>query len=238
MACLAGSRLGLGQLTHGHIGLKQDKVTMADNAIKSLMDIVPDGLLKYFSKIPFSWRVGKSYRKTLKLLERTQQFSKTELVDENGDVIKEPGKTGEIVGTRFVNLAMPLIRYRTDDFGAYAEGGCTCGRKCVRLRNVVGRRNNDYLVTLNNDTVLFSSVETQKSVFSYVYQWQFVQNVPGKVNVNIISNSKITANKIRSMEKELNSQFENRIHFQVAVVENLIRTETGKTKSLLQNIKI
>ena len=36
-----------------------------------------------------------------------------ELIDKNGEVIREEGKTGEIVATGFCNTGMPLIRYKT-----------------------------------------------------------------------------------------------------------------------------
>lgn len=166
------------------------------------------------------------------------EYGYTELVDGGGNVIKEPGEPGEIVGTGFTNMAMPLIRYRTDDFGEYCEGECSCGARYLRLKKVVGRRNNQYLVTVDNSKMPFTSIDAQKTVFGNVYQWQFVQRIPGKVEVDIISNSKITPSDIRAIELELNSQVENKINFKVSVVQDVIRTERGKIKGFIQAINM
>jgi len=51
----------------------------------------------------------------------------------------EPGEVGEIVVTLLTNYAMPLIRYRIGDMGAWAEGECSCGRPWPLLSEVTGR---------------------------------------------------------------------------------------------------
>lgn len=50
-----------------------------------------------------------------------------------------PGEVGEIVVTPLLNLAMPLIRYRTEDLGAWMPGCCSCGRTWPMVTNLVGR---------------------------------------------------------------------------------------------------
>ena len=165
------------------------------------------------------------------------EYGYTELVDNDGNVINNPGKSGEIVGTGYTNLAMPLIRYRTDDFGEYANGNCGCGRKYSRIKNLIGRRDNDYIYDKDKVRILFSSIETQKSVFENVYQWQFVQEKPGKISVSIVANPVIKSQDIKEIQNELNFQGHGRIRFDVAVVSNLIKTEAGKTPALIQYIK-
>ena len=50
-----------------------------------------------------------------------------------------PGETGAILVTDLLNHAMPLIRYRIGDLGAWAAGPCRCGRGLPRLERVAGR---------------------------------------------------------------------------------------------------
>ena len=45
----------------------------------------------------------------------------------DGERVRGPGGIGEIVVTELNNCAMPLIRYRTGDFGALGAGTCECG---------------------------------------------------------------------------------------------------------------
>jgi phenylacetate-CoA ligase len=48
-------------------------------------------------------------------------------------------EVGSILVTDLLNLAMPLIRYRIGDVGAWEAGACPCGRGLPRLRSVAGR---------------------------------------------------------------------------------------------------
>ncbi len=50
-----------------------------------------------------------------------------------------PGQMGTILITDLLNHAMPLIRYRIGDLGAWADGTCRCGRGLPRLQRVAGR---------------------------------------------------------------------------------------------------
>ena len=52
------------------------------------------------------------------------EYGYFELVDENGNVIEDANKQGEIVVTSFEMTAMPLIRYKTGDFAEYVAGKC------------------------------------------------------------------------------------------------------------------
>jgi phenylacetate-CoA ligase len=56
-----------------------------------------------------------------------------------------PGQVGSILVTDLLNPAMPLIRYRIGDLGAWAAGPCPCGRALPRLERVAGRVT-DFLV--------------------------------------------------------------------------------------------
>jgi phenylacetate-coenzyme A ligase PaaK-like adenylate-forming protein len=131
---------------------------------------------------------------------------------------------------------MPLIRYRTGDYGEYVNGDCVCGRKYTRIKNLIGRRDNDYLYDKNKVRILLSAINTQKGVYGNISQWQFVQKKPGKVSVNIAENSIIKPQDIKEIQNDLNFQGNGRIHFKVTIVENLIKTESGKTKAIIQHL--
>ncbi len=50
-----------------------------------------------------------------------------------------PGQSGRIVVTGLSNLAMPLIRYDTDDVAEAVQGPCPCGRTLPAFGRIVGR---------------------------------------------------------------------------------------------------
>jgi phenylacetate-CoA ligase len=64
---------------------------------------------------------------------------------ESADGPAAPGRVGSILVTDLLNFAMPLIRYRIGDLGAWAADDCPCGRGLPRLEHVAGR-STDFLV--------------------------------------------------------------------------------------------
>jgi phenylacetate-CoA ligase len=53
--------------------------------------------------------------KKSKLFHCYPQYGLTELINSNEDSVKIEGESGQIVGTSFINFAMPFIRYKTLD---------------------------------------------------------------------------------------------------------------------------
>lgn len=62
-----------------------------------------------------------------------------EVLDENGDHVKNGGK-GEVVVTPLGVEGMPVLRFRTGDICHYYDEPCSCGRNTPRLGPVIGRR--------------------------------------------------------------------------------------------------
>ncbi len=61
-----------------------------------------------------------------------------EVVDPDGQPVP-PGERGELVVTDLLNRAMPFIRYRIGDTGAWLPGSCACGRGFPRLAMETGK---------------------------------------------------------------------------------------------------
>ena len=61
-----------------------------------------------------------------------------EIVDEAGRPVR-PGRAGRILVTGLQNLAMPLLRYDTDDLATATDGPCPCGRTLPSFGEIRGR---------------------------------------------------------------------------------------------------
>jgi phenylacetate-CoA ligase len=61
-----------------------------------------------------------------------------EILDED-DQPCPPGKLGRIIVTQLHNPVMPLIRYDTRDYAAWAEKPCSCGRNWPMIKQIDGR---------------------------------------------------------------------------------------------------
>jgi phenylacetate-CoA ligase len=96
-----------------------------------------------------------------------------------------PGEMGSILVTDLLNHAMPLVRYRIGDLGAWAAGTCPCGRGLPRLERVAGRVT-DFLVGCDGRLVsgvyLATYVVAQRPSLGQV---QILQHKAGAVTYRI-----------------------------------------------------
>jgi phenylacetate-CoA ligase len=67
----------------------------------------------------------------------------TEILDEEG---RPTTGVGEVVGTELHNRTMPFVRYRQGDLGRIVDEACTCGRHTRLLVDLVGRRNDGFVL--------------------------------------------------------------------------------------------
>ncbi len=111
-----------------------------------------------------------------------------ELLDEAGRAVDGPGAAGELTGTGYLNRLMPLIRYRTGDWGAWDEPGpCpACGREHQRLVRIDGRQQ-EYLVLRDGSRFPLTNINAlHGSFFSRIVRFQFVQGEPGRAVLRFV----------------------------------------------------
>ena len=65
-----------------------------------------------------------------------------EVIDPDRGRILPPDRKGELVVSTLTREAMPLLRYRTGDWGRLLDGPCSCGGFTPRLARVPGRLSN------------------------------------------------------------------------------------------------
>jgi phenylacetate-CoA ligase len=113
------------------------------------------------------------------------EYGLAEVVKEDGTAAGEEGETGELVGTSLDNLAMPLIRYRTDDWAVIGPRGCGCGRNYRLLKATYGRRHQEMLVGKLDNLISVTALNMHTDVFDNVRQLQFYQREKGKVELRL-----------------------------------------------------
>ncbi len=166
------------------------------------------------------------------------EYGYIELVDEEGKVIKEPNKIGEIVCTGFDNKAMPLIRYRTGDFSSYSEKTtCRCGRHYTLLNNIVGRWTQEMFIGKTGNKISMTALNMHTDIFKNVENYQFVQDVPGECSIRIVKNDDYTSMDEENILKELQNKFDNSIEVKFEYVQEIGKTMRGKQRFIIQNIK-
>lgn len=166
------------------------------------------------------------------------EYGYTELINGKGEVIKTPGVSSELVGTNFYNKVMPLIRYRTGDLAAYREDqSCECGRPHTILSHLIGRTQ-DFLVleegTLKGTT---PGVPVFSIFADYCRGFQFVQELPGLVEIRIVPKSNNPKDYKEIIAKELKEKYFGSLKFKLVETSNLEKTSSGKIKFLIQKLQ-
>ena len=167
------------------------------------------------------------------------QYSFAELVDAADRVITEPGLTGTIVGTTFFCDAMPLIRYRTDDRAAYADGPCKlCGRPYRRLAAIDGRLQ-EFMVSHSGRPVSMTAINLS-ALSDTVRQYRFVQEIPGAVRLLVVAKPGYRADRDEArIRHELAPLLRPDIELtRIELVDSIAPTASGKHRFLDQHLAV
>ncbi|MFL0246142.1 phenylacetate--CoA ligase family protein [Candidatus Clostridium stratigraminis] len=172
-----------------------------------------------------------------KNLHIQSEYGYTEIINENEIDVSEKDEVGEIVATGFNNYVMPFIRYKTGDLVVISKEKCKCGRSYKIIKEFKGR-NQDYIVDKTGSLISFiCSDDALWNVKDKISAYQFVQNEPGKVILNIESNEKITIEDLKIINNDF-SIFFHSIDLDINMVDFIERTKRGKFKFLVQNIEV
>jgi len=163
--------------------------------------------------------------------------SYVEYLDESGSAVKS-GK-GRIVATGFINRAMPLLRYDTNDFAEVADRrqmkGCSAQ---VVVKNICGRWKKDALIIgKNGNRVNISAINTHANLFDHIYKMQFVQEKQGKIKLNIMPNKKFSCTDLNNISQEFKNRLGETFELEVCITDQFEYTDRGKERLLVQKLK-
>ena len=159
-------------------------------------------------------------------------YGYTEIINEvDENIILENEKIGEIVATGFWNKSMPLIRYKTGD-NAVTNG------EYNSLKNIFGRKSEYFIDKDFNKVIFLWADEPFWNCKEKVDAYQYIQNKAGESILKIIKsqNNILTIDDEKGIKKELGRLYPN-INFKIEYVSKIERTNRGKYKYLIQNIK-
>lgn len=165
------------------------------------------------------------------------EYGYLEVVDRSGQPIREDGGTGEIVGTGFLNRAMPMIRYRTGDIGKLRLRPCRCGRSYPLIERIEGRLQ-EMLVGKDGNLISFTALNMHSDVFDRVRQYQFYQDKRGFVELCIVPLAGYSASDEARILKALIEKTGDQIEYRVRVMDAIPLTPRGKAKVIDQQLKL
>lgn len=161
-----------------------------------------------------------------------------ELIDEDGQVITEIGKVGEIVGTTLHNKGMPLIRYKTGDFAEYVGNYCEhCKRHVILVKNIQGRRNGLKIYGADGSSTTTTALNFHDDLYMYIEGLQYIQNEKGKIEILIIKGNEFNENHDKRIREYYRSKFSSDTLIEIRYVDRMLRKPNGKFVELISTVK-
>jgi len=163
----------------------------------------------------------------------------TELIDDNGVILKDDNKTGEIVGTGLYNYVMPLIRYRTADYSMWAnEKRPSEFPGYLKLGKIMGRIG-EFVQTIDGNKIpLTAAIYGQHlEIFENVVSLQIHQPKPGFMNILFVpTENNINMELLRKTKKRIEDISQNKLRISLFRTESPIITKSGKSTLLIDRM--
>lgn len=163
-------------------------------------------------------------------------YGYAEIVDNNGNIIKD-NKPGELVGTGFNNMGMPLLRYKTGDIARWSsKEKCKCGRNFDRIEKIEGRWKQEMLIKSDGSKVSFTALNMHSDIFDKVKKFQLYQDKPGKVIIKIVKDKDFNKNDEIKIINAFKDKTLNGIEYSIMYVGDISTKSNGKYMFIDQQI--
>ena len=145
---------------------------------------------------------------------------------------------GRIVATGFINEAMPVLRYDTEDYADIIreKSGSKYNAQNI-VKSIYGRRGRDeFIVGRDGNTVNFVAINSHADIFRHVYKFQVVQEEKGKVKLNIMPSKDFTRLDYVLIQQEFRTKLGEMFELDVNVTDQFEYTLRGKERLLVQKL--
>lgn len=146
-----------------------------------------------------------------------------------------PGEIGEIVTTDLNNYAMPFIRYKVGDQGAFAESACDCGRGLPRLQTVVGRTP-DFIESKTGERYHEEFFSYLFKEIDWVCQFCVVQENRDALQIYFKPDRPPQQSALDHLHSFLSKKFKN-MNLKLQVTQDLPVSPNGKFKYIINKCK-
>ena len=147
--------------------------------------------------------------------------------------ITETEYTGEILGTTFKNMGMPLIRYKIGDRAIWNTQACNCGLHSQVIKDIQGR-SEDYIITPEG---------THIQRFDYLFkdtadikECQVVQRQLGFVTFRMVIRDNYSTTTEQKIKKAVRKMISPSIICEFEYVSEIERTSAGKFKAVVSEL--
>jgi len=152
-----------------------------------------------------------------------------------GEPVEE--QPGEVVVTVLNNFALPFIRYRIGDMAVLTREACPCGNRFPRLRHMVGRTSDNFLMT--DGRVIHGEYFTHLFYGrDEIGQFQFVQEAAGEFTLRLVPGIGFSGATTESIESELRQVLGPVAKLQIRVEPEIPKTASGKYRFTVSHVSL
>ncbi|MDP1946755.1 MAG: hypothetical protein Q8L77_04565 [Nitrospirota bacterium] len=164
------------------------------------------------------------------------EYGVSEIVDKHGHPVPL-GTVGKLVGTSLHNMAMPLIRYVTNDMTSLREKPCSCGRGLNIMDDVTTKAED--VLTLKDGRLISPSVLTHPfKPLDCIEGSQIVQTDCQTVIVKLIPGPTYTPEHTHHLITELKARLGQDVRVEVQMVDRLEPAANGKFKWVTSHVPL
>jgi len=153
------------------------------------------------------------------------------------EFVNEENGVGQVVGTGFLNYAMPFIRYQMNDCARINHNGtkCTCGRGLPLAVEDFEGRADDILVTLDGRYIPGVNFYTMMYKIPGIKMFRIVQYAPNLVEVKIVPSALFDTASMELLKRGLVDRLGS-IELEIKLVDEIERSvKTGKVRCIENN---
>lgn len=201
--------------------------TISDWHRKLVKEVLGVEILSFYGH---SEKAVCAYQNSKGEMEFQPLYGHVEFLDDDDRSVSEKGKAASVVVTGFDNHYFPFIRYRTDDEVLVSSADIP-----MIASKIVGRKQ-QFVYDEYGNKVQFTNNDDIFHDISGILAYQFVQNKPGELIINL------------QVDSDYRSDVENEILYQaskifvnfsicIKIVESIEKTQSGKFRYLVQNVE-
>jgi phenylacetate-CoA ligase len=151
------------------------------------------------------------------------------------EFIPNPNGPGhKVIGTSFVSVAVPLLRYDVGDLVTPATDACSCGRPGRVLASIDGRKE-DYVI-LKNGARLGRMDHIFKDMVN-IHEAQIYQKYPGEITIRVVCGRNYTDADEATLLQQVRKRIGDDADTQIKYVESIERSSNGKLRFVVSEIQ-
>jgi phenylacetate-CoA ligase len=162
----------------------------------------------------------------------------TELVDDEGRPIREPGEQGRVIGTGLLSRGMPLLRYDTEDRAELVRAPTHDNAYRLRVRGITSRWSEEYLVSKQGSLVSIAAINVHSRAYADVREFQFFQDTQGVAVLRVVPREGVCAEALARLANDFRTKVGSGLRIELEVVKAIDTNTRGKRLFVDQRLPI